>query len=145
MKQNIISKIADHDLIGCGCCNFPTASKWQMVKDAPGKEKYVVCNVSEGEPAVFKDGWILKNKPKIAMEGIKFALEFFKARKAIIYLREDYFEKYKKILKKLAQGDKRIELFKEFGGYIGGEETALIESLEGHRAGPRLKPPYPPQ
>ncbi|MFA5076095.1 MAG: NADH-ubiquinone oxidoreductase-F iron-sulfur binding region domain-containing protein [Patescibacteria group bacterium] len=140
----IIKKLAQYELIGRGCCNFPTATKWQMVLDAPGQEKYIVCNVSEGEPAVFKDQWVLENKPEIAIEAIKFALSFFKAKKAIIYLRHDYYQKYQLKLKKLI-GRQKIELFQETAGYIGGEETALIESLENHRVMPRLKPPYPPQ
>jgi NADH:ubiquinone oxidoreductase subunit F (NADH-binding) len=143
--SDIIQKLTQYNLIGRGCCNFPTATKWQMIKDSPSPEKYIVCNVSEGEPAVFKDSWILQNKPEIALEAIKFALNFFKAKKAIIYLRHDYYAKYQGKLKRLIGDNKKIVLFKETGGYIGGEETALIESLEGHRVEPRLKPPYPPQ
>ena len=142
---DIISKISQYNLIGRGCCSFPTATKWQLIRDNPAKEKYIICNVSEGEPAVFKDGWILDNKPEIALEAIEYALKFFKARQAIIYLREDYFKKYRKYLKKLIGNNKKIELFKETGDYIGGEETALIESIEGKRVEPRLRPPYPPQ
>jgi len=141
---DIIKQISQFNLIGRGCCNFPTASKWQMVKSAPGKEKYIICNVSEGEPAVFKDSWILEHKPEVAIKAIKYALNFFKAKKAIIYLRKDLYKKHQVKLKKIIAKNK-IELFKEVGGYIGGEETALIESLEGNRVEPRLKPPFPPQ
>lgn len=140
---DIIKQISQRNLIGRGCCNFPTATKWEMIKKNPAKEKYIVCNVSEGEPAVFKDNWILENKPEVAFQAIKFALDFFKAKQAIIYLRHDYYQKYQSKLLKLIGEEKRITLFRESGGYIGGEETALLESLEGHHVGPRLKPPYP--
>ncbi|MFA5358447.1 MAG: NADH-ubiquinone oxidoreductase-F iron-sulfur binding region domain-containing protein [Patescibacteria group bacterium] len=139
-----IEKLTRADLIGRGCGNFPTASKWQMVKEAKGAKKYVVCNVSEGEPGVFKDGWVLQNHPDIAIEGIKHAIKYLGAKKAVVYLRQDYYQKYQSKLRKLI-GKNKIELFKEAGGYIGGEETALLESLEGRRVEPRLKPPYPPQ
>lgn len=139
----IIKKIEKAGLIGRGCCNFPTAKKWQMVYEQPG-EKYIVCNVSEGELAVFKDEWILRNHPEIAIEGIKIALKTFKAKKAIIYLQKRYFKKYQDRLNRLI-GRVKIELFAEQSGYIGGEETTLLNALEGKRSEPRQKPPYPPE
>jgi len=154
MAKDIALQIEKAGLIGRGCCNFPTAAKWRAVKMASGKRKFVVCNVSEGEPAVFKDRWILEYHPEVAIEGIKIALNYFGgvnssrdainrvSTKGIIYLRSDYFDKYKNKLKKLIKGAS-IELFRETGSYIGGEETALLNALEGKRVGPRMRPPYP--
>lgn len=142
--MNIIEKIKEADLRGRGGAGFPAAAKWQMVLDAPGGAKYVICNVSEGEPAVAKDGYLLKNHLETVMEGMKIALETIKGSTGIIYLRQDYFEEYREKLMKLAQG-LPVEIFKETCGYLGGEETTLLEVIEGNRAEPRFKPPYPPQ
>lgn len=129
---------------GRGGAGFPTWQKWQMVKDAAGEKKYVICNVSEGEPAVAKDGYILEKWPEIVIDGIALAMDAAGAQKGYLYLRKDYFDKYKD---KLAQiiGDRKIEIVREPGGYLGGEETALLDSIEGKRCEPRIKPPFPPQ
>jgi NADH:ubiquinone oxidoreductase subunit F (NADH-binding) len=139
---NLIEKIKDSRLTGRGGAGFPTGKKWQAVKDAPGNKKYVVANGSEGELATGKDGWLLENYPEEIIDGIRLALQTLSAQKAYIYLRHDYFEKYRENLKKIV-GDLPIEIFREPGGYLCGEETTLIESIEGRRLEPRNKPPYP--
>jgi NADH:ubiquinone oxidoreductase subunit F (NADH-binding) len=140
----IIEKIKDANLRGRGGAGFPTAAKWEMVLNAPGDKKYVICNVSEGEPAVTKDGYILERYPKDVIEGMKLALGAIKGSQGIIYLRKDYFKKYGSKLKALIMG-LPVEIFEETCGYLGGEETTLLEVIEGNRAEPRFKPPYPPQ
>ncbi len=140
----IIEKIKAANLRGRGGAGYPTAAKWEMVMNAPGETKYVICNVSEGEPAVAKDDYILEKYPEVVIEGIRLALEAIKAKSGIIYLRKDYFKKYKSRLKTLI-GSLPIEVFEETAGYLGGEETTLLEVIEGKRAEPRFKPPYPPQ
>ena len=142
--MDIIEKITKANLKGRGGAGFPTGKKWQMVKDAPADKKFVICNVSEGEPAVFKDGYILENWPETVIEGIALAMEAVAAPKGYLYLRKDYFDKYKDKLEKII-GEKPIETIREPGGYLGGEETALLESIEGNRCEPRIKPPFPPQ
>jgi NADH:ubiquinone oxidoreductase subunit F (NADH-binding) len=154
-NKNIIAKLKTADLRGRGGANFPTHSKWQMFADAVSnhrgagsrtrEKKYIVANGSEGEPNVAKDGYILKNHPEVLIDGLKIALDTFKGAEAFIFLRRDYFKKYKKKLEKLI-GDLPITVFREHGGYLSGEETVLCEEIEKNLpARPRTKPPYPGQ
>ena len=98
MPKDIIEKLKSANLLGRGGASFPTYLKWQMVKDTPAKKKYVVCNVSEGELDVFKDGFILENYPTQIVEGLKIALKTIDHSYGYIFLRKDYYQKYKKIL-----------------------------------------------
>jgi len=141
---NIIKKLKQAGLTGKGGADFPTGLKWEMVKKARAGKKYIICNASEGEPDVFKDGFILENYPEKVILGIEIALKTINNSSAYIYLRQDYFQKFKNKLNKLI-GELPIILFKETGGYLCGEETTLLESIEGKRKEPRVKPPYPPQ
>lgn len=140
--MNIIEKIKESGLTGRGGAAFPTFLKWEAVKNAYGEKKYVICNGSEGEPGVMKDGFILENYPEELVNGIKVALETFSNSEAYIYLRKDYYDKYKQKLVELTKNF-AITLMKEPGGYLCGEETTLIESIEGKRFEPRLRPPFP--
>lgn len=142
--MNIVEKLKAANLNGRGGGGFPVWQKWQMVKDSPGDKKYVVCNVSEGEPAVAKDGHILAREPEVIVEGIVLAMEAVGAQKGYLYLRKDYFDKYQNKMAEII-GNKPIEIVREPGGYLGGEETALLESIEGKAVEPRIKPPFPPQ
>ena len=142
MENDIISKIKESNLTGRSGSCFPVALKWEAAKNAEGSKKYVVCNASEGEPGVFKDGFILEKYPNEVVNGIKLALESMGADSAYIYLKKEYFKKFKKNLEKLTKG-LPISLFEEKGTYLAGEETALCESIEGRFPEPRLKPPYP--
>ncbi|HOI97076.1 MAG TPA: NADH-ubiquinone oxidoreductase-F iron-sulfur binding region domain-containing protein [Candidatus Pacearchaeota archaeon] len=142
--MEIIEKLKQANLRGRGGAGFPAWQKWQMVKDAPGETKYVVCNVSEGEPAVAKDGHILEKWPDIVVEGIELAMNEAGAKKGYLYLRRDYFDKFKNALAEII-GARAIEIIREPGGYLGGEETALLDSIEGKPCEPRIKPPFPPQ
>lgn len=139
--MTIISKLKESNLLGRGGAGFPTYLKWDLVKKAKGGKKYVICNASEGEPCVFKDGYIIKNFPEELINGIVLAMKEVGAQEAYIYLNKDYYSKYSSKLKKII-GNRKIKLFKKQSGYIGGEESALCESIEGKRAEPRFKPPY---
>lgn len=143
--MDIVNKIKKAKLIGRGGAGFPTGDKWEMVKNAKGGKKFVICNAAEGEPKVFKDGYILNHYPKEVINGMKIALDFLKAEKGFIYLSPDYYRVFSKKLKKVI-GNLPIEIFKkpDDAGYIGGEETAAINAIEGKRIEPRLKPPFPP-
>lgn len=148
--MDILSKIREADLKGCGGAAFPTAEKWQAVKDAFAPKKYVICNASEGEPMVFKDGHILKNWPEKVIDGICLAIKFLTERKVevegIIFINHDYAKQYGRFL--AAEIQKRNALISlyvkpENGGYICGEETAILNTIEGEKSEPRLKPPFP--
>jgi NADH:ubiquinone oxidoreductase subunit F (NADH-binding) len=143
--MDILTKIKEAGLVGRGGASFPTWRKWAMVKDALGEKKYVVCNASEGEPGVKKDKYILENYPEQVIDGIQRAMEFLLAERAFIYLNPDYFKELKPKLEKFIGNAKYIELFKKphGSGYIGGEETGCINTIEGERTEPRLRPPFP--
>lgn len=143
-NASIIAKLEKSGLTGRGGASFPVATKWKMVKAAKGKQKYIVCNAAEGEPGTNKDGYLLKNYPEEVANGIRIALETFPGSSAYIYLRKDYYRKFGWKLKRLTKG-LPVTLFKKSGGYIAGEETCVIETIEGHTPDTRIKPPFPPQ
>ncbi|MFH1426519.1 MAG: NADH-ubiquinone oxidoreductase-F iron-sulfur binding region domain-containing protein [Candidatus Kerfeldbacteria bacterium] len=142
--KTIIDKLNSVNLLGRGGAGFPAGKKWEITLSFSEKadKTYIVCNGSEGELGVFKDGYILENYPEELVNGVKVALETFPNSEAYIYLRKDYFKKFKKKLGKII-GSAPITVFEEPGGYIAGEETALCNGIEGKRPEPRLKPPYP--
>jgi len=149
--NEIIEKIKESGLKGRGGAGFPTGIKWESVISALEKRKaedknakaYVVCNGSEGEPNVLKDDFILENYPEEVIDGIRIAMETIGSEEAYFVLRHDLFEKHEKNLKKII-GKKNIKLFKKTGGYLCGEESTMIETIEGkERKEPRDKPPYP--
>jgi NADH:ubiquinone oxidoreductase subunit F (NADH-binding) len=144
MSRDIITEIKKSGLIGRSGADFPTGTKLELVKKATGDKKYVVCNGSEGEPGVRKDFYILKNYPDELIKGIKIAITTLNAEKGFIYLNPKYYNKFKKKLKELI-GDSPIEVFKkpEEAGYVGGVETTAMNVIEGKRAEPRLRPPFP--
>ncbi len=142
--MSILNKIKEAKLVGRGGGCFPTADKWQMVKDASGREKYVVCNFSEGEPGVKKDAYLMANCPEKVIDGINLAIKFLRAKKGIIYLDHKNYKKFHKSLKKII-GNRQIEFFVKpiEAGYIGGEESSMLNVIEGKRIAPRLRPPFP--
>ncbi len=147
MEDNLINKIEEAGLVGRGGAEYPTAKKWQEVKKAEGEIKYVICNASEGELGLFKDLYILKNYPEKIIKGMVLALEFLGARNAFFNLNKKYYRQIKnKILPLIEEYNQQgfdIKIFIEEPSYIGGEETALLNAIEGKMTEPRLKPPYP--
>lgn len=147
--SSIIDKIKEAGLVGRGGASFPTWQKWAAVLKAReaiehGDNKtFVVCNVSEGEPGVRKDYHLLNTYPEKVIDGMKLAVDFLGAKKGYIYLNHDYGD-LKENLTNLGWG-KRIEVFikPEGVGYIGGEESTTLNVIEGRRAEPRLRPPFP--
>jgi len=141
---DILSKIKKANLVGRGGAGFPVEKKWSAVKNAIGDKKYVVCNASEGEPGVAKDGYILEHYPEKVIDGMKIAVDFLGAEKGYIFLNHSYYKKLNKKLIKLLK-DSKIEIFAKpiNAGYIGGEESAILNAIEGKRIEPRLKPPFP--
>jgi len=156
--MNIINKIKKANLIGRGGGGFPTALKWEMVKKVAGNKKYVICNASEGEPGVKKDGYILENFGERVIDGMKIAIDFLEINNSknkkgkceiisYIFINYNYYKKLGGKLNKIITSNKKykIELFiKPTGsGYIGGEETSILNAIEGKRIEPRLRPPFP--
>jgi len=145
-NNSILKKIQKTNLIGRGCNNFPVAEKWLAVKQAKTKgDRFVICNVSESEPGVFKDKFILQNYAEKVIDGIKIAMKFINAKYGFIYLNPEYFKDFQDYLLPEIEAQKvKIELYeKKLHDYVGGEETAVLNSLEGQRVEPRLKPPFP--
>jgi len=147
MKNDLINKIEKAGLVGRGGAEYPTAKKWRDVKLAPGKQKYVICNASEGELGLFKDLYILKKYPEKVIRGMVLALDYLKTKDAFLNINEKYYRQTKlklnKIIKKYNRRGYNIQIFPEKPSYIGGEETALLNAIEDKRVEPRLKPPYP--
>ena len=157
-SASVIEALKASGLRGMGGAGFPTGVKWELVQQAVGEEKYVICNADESEPGTFKDRVILQMLPDLVLEGMALAAVVVGARKAIIYIRHEYARQRDVLLKTLKQRQAEgilgsymmgssqhveFEIFESPGGYICGEETALLEALEDRRAEPRHKPPFP--
>ncbi len=139
--ENIIDKIQKSGILGRSGSLYPVFMKWKTVKSSDEAEKYVICNGAEGEMETLKDYYLLKNYPEIVLDGVKIAIQELNATKGFIYLKKSYFEEFYSKLEKLV--DNQIEIIEKKGGYIGGEETAVIEVIEGNAPEPRIKPPFP--
>ena len=158
-REDILFEIRESKLKGRGGAGFPTATKWTLVSAASSEEKYVICNADEGEPGTFKDRVLLLEYPELVFDGMVIAGYVLGARTGILYLRgeydymkkslEDYLETMRKenLLGKNILGKKGFDfdvvIRMGSGAYVCGEETALIESLEGNRGEARNRPPFP--
>ncbi len=144
---DIIVRLKEANIIGRGGAEFPAHQKWAAVRDATAKAKYVICNASEREPAVFKDFHILSHEPEKVFAGLTLAMTTVGATEGIFNLNAEYAQKLKETFSTLiakAKGEGcAIRIFEEFPSYIGGEETALLNAIEGRRCEPRLRPPFP--
>jgi NADH:ubiquinone oxidoreductase subunit F (NADH-binding)/NADH:ubiquinone oxidoreductase subunit E len=154
----VLEALKASSLRGMGGAGFPTGTKWEIVRNAPGTQKYIVCNADESEPGTIKDRFLMENVPHLVIEGMIVAGLVTGATKGIIYIRHEY-EEQREILQEEIQRCYRervlgagvlgselvfdLEVFVSPGGYICGEESALLEALEGKRAEPRNKPPFP--
>ncbi|MGC8971336.1 MAG: NADH-quinone oxidoreductase subunit NuoF [bacterium] len=156
--QDVIQEIKNSGLRGRGGAGFPTGLKWELAFKAKGAPKYIICNADEGEPGTFKDRLILEGDPHKVIEGMVIAGYAIGATKGYIYVRGEYGLSIERLEKAITQakvygflGNKifgtdfsfDLSIKKGAGAYVCGEETALIESLEGKRGEPRFKPPYP--
>jgi NADH-quinone oxidoreductase subunit F len=157
--DEVIATVKKSGLRGRGGAGFPTGVKWGFVpKDAP--VKYLAVNTDEGEPGTFKDRLIVERDPHSILEGVIISAYAVGAQRAFVYIRGEFFLGVKRWIKAIADAyqngylgkdilgsgyDLDVSLHRGAGAYICGEETAMIESLEGKRGQPRLKPPYPAQ
>ncbi len=158
-REDILFELKASGLKGRGGAGFPTATKWMLSAAAMADKKYIVCNADEGEPGTFKDRILLLEYPELIFDGMVIGGYTIGAKTGIVYLRgeyefmlehlENYLEKMRRqnLLGKDILGKKgfdfEIKIRLGSGAYVCGEETALIESLEGHRGEPRNRPPYP--
>lgn len=154
-----LSEIDKASLRGCGGAGFKTHTKWSLCRQAPGEAHYVICNADEGEPGTFKDRVLLQGYADVVFEGMTLCAKIIGARKGFLYLRGEYrylLESLEATLERRREqgllgtqilGDPSfsfdIEIHLGAGAYICGADTALIESLEGHRGRPRKTPPFP--
>jgi NADP-reducing hydrogenase subunit HndC len=154
----VISQVEKSGLQGRGGAGFPTGRKWSFVANTPGFPKYVICNADESEPGTFKDRLVLEGDPFSIIEAMTIAGYAINAHEGYIYIRGEYPLAYKRIENAVHQAEAHgllgdhlfgtdfsfhIHPHAGAGAYICGEETALIESLEGKRGMPRARPPYP--
>lgn len=158
-RAGVIGAVRDSGMKGRGGAGFPTGVKWNLAAAAHAERKYVVCNADEGEPGTFKDRVILAEWPDLVFDGMTLAAYAIGARDGILYLRGEYAYLRKELEDCLARrreshwlgdniGGKRdfafdIRVHMGAGAYVCGEETALIESLEGNRGEARNRPPFP--
>jgi NADH:ubiquinone oxidoreductase subunit F (NADH-binding)/NADH:ubiquinone oxidoreductase subunit E len=154
----ILKALEVANLRGMGGAGFPTFRKWAAVRQAPGEAKYVVCNADESEPGTFKDRELLRRTPHLVIEGMVLAGLLTGAKKGYVYLRHEYHDELHALQHAIDQayadgicGDNvlssgrafSLEIFTSPGGYIQGEESALLEAMEDRRGEPRNKPPFP--
>ncbi len=154
----IIERLSNSGLRGMGGAGFPTGRKWDLVRRADAHPRYVICNADESEPGTFKDRVLLAELPHLILEGMLMAGLAVGSHEGWIFIRHEY--EAERIVLERAIGDARaagalgksvfgsgfdfdVQIFISPGGYIMGEETALLEALEGRRGEPRNKPPYP--
>lgn len=157
-RPDIIETMKQSGLKGRGGAGFPTGMKWNFAAAAQAEEKFVICNADEGEPGTFKDRVILQDHPDLVFEGMTIAGKAIGARSGIVFLRGEYTylrpqlesvldrRRRQNLLGKDILGsdlDFDTRIFMGAGAYICGEETALIEALEGFRGEPRNRPPFP--
>jgi NADH-quinone oxidoreductase subunit F len=157
--EQVVDEIKRSGLRGRGGAGFPTGTKWDKVLHHRIKERYFVCNAGEHEPGTFKDRYLLKHYPHQLLEGCLIAAYTVRAKASFVYVNHEYHEEQANLKKAIAQArakgflgtnilgtgiDLDIELFSGQGSYVAGEETAMLESMQGRPAMPRQKPPFYP-
>lgn len=158
--EQVIEEIKVSGLAGRGGAGFPTWFKWNAARNAAGDEKYLICNADEGDPGAFMDRAVIEGDPHSLIEGMLIGAYAIGAKEAIVYVRAEYPLAIKRLENAIKQAEEKGYLGEHIfgssfsckmrikagaGAFVCGEETALIESLEGSRGMPRLKPPFPAQ
>ena len=158
--EQVIEEIKISGLAGRGGAGFPTWFKWNAARSSDGTEKYLICNADEGDPGAFMDRAVIEGDPHNLIEGMLIGAYAIGAKEAIVYVRAEYPLAIKRLEKAIKQATEKGYLGNNIfgsgfsckmrikagaGAFVCGEETALIESLEGSRGMPRLKPPFPAQ
>ncbi|MFH1074808.1 MAG: NAD(P)H-dependent oxidoreductase subunit E [Candidatus Firestonebacteria bacterium] len=156
--EEIIEEIKNSGLRGRGGAGFPSGIKWETVKQAPAGKKYIICNGDEGDPGAFMDRMLLESHPYRVLEGLIIAAFALGIDEGYFYIRDEYPLALDNIEKAVGECEKagflgknilgsgfslKIHMFRGAGAFIGGEETALMASIEGRRGMPNFRPPYP--
>lgn len=147
---DVVAALKAAGLRGRGGAGFPTGLKWELAAKTPADRRYVICNADEGEVGTFKDRYILERDPFSLIEGIAIACYAIGASDAYLYLRDEYRDLLPHVRKAIQAVDAlyplgcTIHLREAAGAYVCGEESALMESIEGKRGEPRYRPPFPP-
>lgn len=157
--ETVLSEVEASGLTGRGGAGFPVGRKWRFVYQAACSPKYILCNADESEPLIFKDRVLIDTNPHQMLEGMAIAGYACGASEGYIYIRGEYVRQAERLERAIRQSEEKgflgdniqgsgfsfhVHVHLGAGAYICGEETALIESLEGKRGEPRLRPPYPP-
>ncbi len=158
--EQVIEEIKISGLAGRGGAGFPTWFKWNAARQSPGTDKYLICNADEGDPGAFMDRAVIESDPHNLIEGMLIGAYAIGAKEAVVYVRAEYPLAIVRLKEAIRQaraagylGERicgtdfscDIRIKAGAGAFVCGEETALIESLEGNRGMPRLKPPFPAQ
>ena len=158
--EDVIEEIKVSGLGGRGGAGFPTWFKWNAARQSPGEEKYLICNADEGDPGAFMDRAVIESDPHNLIEGMLIGAYAIGAKEAVVYVRAEYPLAIVRLTNAIKQAEEKGYLGENImgtnfsckmrikagaGAFVCGEETALIESLEGSRGMPRLKPPFPAQ
>lgn len=150
-RDRIVGELKASGITGYGGAGFPAGIKWEAVLKEPGP-RYVVVNADEGEPGTIKDRYVMELRPHLFVEAVLIAMDFAEADAGFVYLREEYATSRTRLQQAIEEfravgllAGRSLELVIGAGAYIAGEETAMLESMEGRRAMPRLRPPFPAQ
>ncbi len=156
--EDVIEEIKTSGLAGRGGAGFPTWFKWNAARNSEGEEKYLICNADEGDPGAFMDRAVIESDPHNLIEGMLIGAYAIGAKEAVVYVRAEYPLAIVRLQKAIEQAEEKglignnifgtdfscsFRIKAGAGAFVCGEETALIESLEGSRGMPRLKPPFP--
>lgn len=159
-QEDVIEEIKKSGLAGRGGAGFPTWFKWNAANSENEKEKYLICNADEGDPGAFMDRAVIESDPHLLIEGMLIAAYAIGAKEAVVYVRAEYPLAIVRLTKAINDAKERGFIGNNIlgtcfscdfiikagaGAFVCGEETALIESLQGNRGMPRLKPPFPAQ
>jgi formate dehydrogenase beta subunit len=142
--DEVLRLLEEAGLTGMGGAGFPTFRKWDAVRREPGP-RAVIVNADEGEPGTIKDRYVMELRPHLLLEGLIAAMRFCEVEEAYIYLREEYATSRATLRDAIAERGIDVHVVVGAGSYVCGEESAMLESMEGRRGMPRLRPPFPAQ